>query len=216
MSRDVYSLMIFCLIAVAALGTSCAEGEGDYIPKHESDDAGQTDSDTDSDGDSDSDSDTDGDSDTDSDSDSDSDVDTDDPACGEEGQDCCGASSSQDVECDGSELTCLYGWPSTGDAYCWEGCNPVPCLTLEGESGECRVAGTSSLMVGICVGTVAEACNNSAECQWYWGVENAECVAGLAEVSVCVATGCNFQADCDYGEFCAVADGELCLPTSML
>jgi len=103
-----------------------------------------------------------------------------------------------------------------GDAYCWESCDPVPCLTLEGESGDCMVAGTVDLMVGICVGTVAEACNNTAECQWYWGVSNAECVAGIAELPVCVATGCNYSADCGSGYFCSTAQSDLCLDTAML
>ena len=88
--------------------------------------------------------------------------------------------------------------------------------TLEAEAGNCLVIGSSDSLTGVCVGTVAEQCSSTPECQAYFAVSNAECVDGFAEVPICVATGCNYQADCDPGFFCATSDGDLCLDASLL
>ena len=199
-----------CLIlGLMIVSVGCAEGDTTVIGGPDSD------SDSDSDGDSDSDSDADSDSDTDTDSDSDSDGD--DPSCGGYEQFCCDSSSSQATPCDNNNLGCLYDWPSNGTSFCLQKCAPVSCTTVEGEAGAiCRMAGDDTYSIGICIGTEAEQCNNTPECQSYFGVTDVECVAGITSVPICVATGCNFWSSCPSAHYCSAVDSNLCLNINML
>jgi hypothetical protein len=218
-----WSPFVLCFASFALGLAGCASGAvgtgGDDDNGGDGDADADTDSDADTDtgsaSDSDSDSDSDTDSDADVDSDSDTDGDVDDPDCGAADQPCCTVSSPQPTSCDSTSLTCLSGFPGSTDSYCWYGCSPLSCLTLEGESGGCHVAGSETVTVGICIGTTAEACTNSTQCQNYFGVLTAECVAGITTEPVCVDTGCNYQSDCDAGYSCSASDA-LCLPLSMM
>jgi len=191
-----------------------ADVDSDADADADSDSDSDSDTDTDTDVDTDTDTDVDTDSDADSDSDTDTDSDTDDPDCGSMSQPCCTVSSPQPTACDSSALSCLYGFPEENDSYCWYGCNPVPCPDLYGAQGECRVAGTETTTIGVCVGPEAWTCYSTLDCILDWG--GGECVQWDALNAVCLQTGCNYQADCDPGYFCSPADGDLCLATSML
>jgi len=171
---------IALLTTVLVVSVACSEGDTTIIGAPDSD----ADTDSDTGGDADTDSDTDADADSDADTDTDTDGDGDDPYCGGLDQFCCDSGSSQPTACDAVNLGCLYGWPSSGSDFCWQTCTPTPCSSLEMETGVCRVAGDASYSIGICVGPQAEMCDNSAQCQTYFGVANAECVAGLASVPV--------------------------------
>jgi hypothetical protein len=105
------------------------------------------------------------------------------------------------------------GYPNAGDAYCRHSCTPVPCTTLEGEWGSCRVGVFAGpVYVGLCIGTQAEMCDYSSECQSYFGVATAECISGIESVPICLDTGCNYQANCPGGHYCSSAFGDACIP----
>ncbi len=199
------------ILAIFAAG--CERATADTrILQGEDDEDGGADGDSDADSDGDTDADSDGDSDSDSDADADADSDADDPSCGGAGQVCCDVTSTQPDSCDSEDLVCISGYPNPGDAYCREACSPVPCTTLDGEWGDCLVGEfENQVFVGLCIGTYAEACDNTPQCQSYYGVSNAECVDGVAADPVCLETGCDYHAGCGANDYCSV-EQQACLP----
>lgn len=137
----------------------------------------------------------------------------DDPNCGADSQRCCGSGSSQQTQCDSSNMRCLNGFPGASDAYCWRSCNAVPCNTLEGNSGWCHISSSGD---GSCQGVQAYTCSNSYQCQQVYPSANAACVFMTDVDAYCFDMGCDWQANCGSGYYCSTFDGNLCLAVSML
>jgi len=78
------------------------------------------------------------------------------------------------------------------------------------------MAGDDVSSIDLCIGSEAEQCNYTTECQTYFGVTDVECVAGIVSVPICVATGCNFWSSCAAAHYCSAVDGNLCLNINML